>query len=115
MVVDVGLATGELDIAAAGDILEKSVPMDRATARQEAAFFAATPGQAMTYQIGKVQILRLMADAAAAQGSAFSLRAFHDRLWLEGNVPIALQRWELLGDRSDLDRISAAAVAYPAG
>ena len=44
-------------------------------------------------------------SATAKPVSGFSLRAFHDRLWLEGNVPIALQRWELLGDRADLDRI----------
>jgi uncharacterized protein (DUF885 family) len=30
-------------------------------------------------------------------GDRFSLRSFHDRLWLNGNVPIALQRWETLG------------------
>ena len=81
--------------------------MDRTTARWEAAFFAATPGQAMTYQIGKTQILRLLADAVREQGERFSLQAFHDRLWLEGNVPLSLQRWELLGDRSDLDRVDA--------
>jgi len=81
------------------------VPMDAGTAREEAAFFAATPGQAMTYQIGKTQILGLLADASRRDG--FTLRGFHDRLWREGNVPIALQRWELLDDRRDLDRIDA--------
>lgn len=103
VVVDVQLALGELDIPEAARLLEAEVPMDRETAQEEAAFFAATPGQAMTYQVGKSQILALLADASRREG--FSLRAFHDRLWLEGNVPIALQRWELLDDRSDLDRI----------
>lgn len=107
VVVDVQLALGELDIDGAATVLETAVPMDRATARAEAAFFAATPGQAMTYQIGKTQILALLADAVQAHGADFDLQAFHDRLWLEGNVPIALQRFELLGDRSDLDRIDA--------
>jgi hypothetical protein len=103
VVVDVQLALGELDIPAAAALLETSVPMDRETALEEAAFFAATPGQAMTYQVGKTQVLALLADASRTDG--FSLRAFHDRLWREGNVPIALQRWELLDDRRDLDRI----------
>jgi hypothetical protein len=44
-------------------------------------------------------------QAVAGRTDGFSLRAFHDRLWREGNVPIALQRWELLDDRRDLDRI----------
>ena len=103
VVVDVQLALGELDVPAAAELLEREVPMDRETALEEAAFFAATPGQAMTYQVGKTQVLALLADASRTEG--FSLRAFHDRLWLEGNVPFALQRWELLDDRSDLDRI----------
>jgi uncharacterized protein (DUF885 family) len=103
VVVDVQLALGELDIEGAAGLLETAVPMDRETAREEAAFFAATPGQALTYQVGKTQILALLSDASRRDG--FSLRAFHDRLWLEGNVPIALQRWELLDDRGDLDRI----------
>jgi uncharacterized protein (DUF885 family) len=111
VVVDVQLALGELDIDAAATVLETAVPMDRATARAEAAFFAACPGQAMTYQIGKTQILGLLADTVLAQGEAFDLQAFHDRLWREGNVPIALQRFELLGDRSDLDRIDMLAGA----
>jgi hypothetical protein len=105
VVVDVQLALGDLDIDGAATVLETQVPMDRATARAEAAFFAACPGQAMTYQIGKTQILALLADTVLAQGDAFELQAFHDRLWREGNVPIALQRFELLGDRGDLDRI----------
>ncbi|WP_138758284.1 DUF885 family protein [Modestobacter altitudinis] len=107
VVVDVQLALGGLDIPAAAALLEDEVPMDRETALEEAAFFAATPGQAMTYQVGKTQVLGLLADASRQPG--FSLRAFHDRLWREGNVPFALQRWELLDDRRDLDRIEELA------
>jgi uncharacterized protein (DUF885 family) len=95
--VDVRLATGEISIAEAGRLLEERVPLDAETAREEAAFFAGTPGQGLTYLVGKLQIQALLADVAAAQGAAFDLRAFHERLWLEGNVPLALQRWELLG------------------
>jgi hypothetical protein len=105
VVVDVRLAVGDIDIPGAARLLETEVPMDRQTAHEEAAFFAATPGQAMTYQVGKTQILALLADASRRED--FSLRAFHDRLWREGNVPLALQRWELLDDRADLDRIDA--------
>lgn len=101
--VDVRLATGEISIAQAADLLATRVPMDRQTALDEAAFFASAPGQAISYQIGKLQILRLLADARLAQGEAFTLRAFHDFLWKNGNVPLSLQRWELLGDRGEID------------
>lgn len=101
--VDVKLATGEFTIPQAADYLRTMVPMDAETALQEAAFFASAPGQAITYQIGKLQILRNIADAKLKQGEKFSVRAFHDYLWKNGNVPLSLQRWELLGLRDDLD------------
>jgi hypothetical protein len=94
--VDVKLALGEFTIKDAARYLETMVPMDSKTALEEAASFAATPGQAITYEIGKLQILSFLAEARLKQGDAFTLRAFHDYLWKNGNVPIALQRWELL-------------------
>lgn len=101
--VDVALALGELTLDQAADQLAEAVPMDRETAWEEAAFFAGNPGQGLSYQIGKLQVLDLLATCQRRHGDAFDLRAFHDRLWLEGNVPIALQRWELLGLRDHLD------------
>jgi uncharacterized protein (DUF885 family) len=95
--VDVKLALGEFTIRQAADYLHRTVPMDAETARGEAAFFASTPGQAISYQIGKLQIYDFLAAAQRQQGDAFRLRAFHDFLWQNGNVPIALQRWEYLG------------------
>jgi len=42
---------------------------------------------------------------ASGVGEEFGLRGFHDWIWRNGNVPFALLRLELLGDRSDLDRL----------
>ena len=95
--VDIRLAYGELTVDEAADELAQLVPMDIATAREEASFFASEPGQAITYQVGKLQILGFLADARRVQGDAFTLRGFHDTLWENGNVPIALLRWEALG------------------
>ena len=95
--VDVRLATGEMTLAAARDYLVSAVPMDVETAAEEAAFFAASPGQGLSYQVGKSQIQRFLADAVRTQGDHFDLRRFHDSLWCNGNVPIELQRVELLG------------------
>ena len=103
--VDVRLAVGDLDIPAAAEVLRTRVAMDGPTAMEEASFFAESPGQAITYQIGKTQILGLIADAAAVQDSPSALRRLHDSLWLNGNVPIALLRWELLGATDELEAI----------
>jgi uncharacterized protein (DUF885 family) len=95
--VDVKLALGKFTLEQAAKYLEEKVPMDPATAHQEATFFSTAPGQAISYQIGKLQITKFLAEARMKQGEKFNLRAFHDFLWKNGNVPIALQRWEYLG------------------
>jgi len=95
--VDVKLALGEVTLEQAAKYLEQKVPMDPGTARQEAIAFSTGPGQALTYQIGKLQITKFLAEARMQQGEKFNLRAFHDFVWKNGNVPIALQRWEYLG------------------
>ena len=105
--VDVKLALGEFTIAQGAEYLRKTVPMDSATARGEAKFFASSPGQAISYQIGKTQIMRFLAEARRVQGEKFDLRTFHDFLWVNGNVPIALQRWEYLGLKDDLETVAA--------
>jgi hypothetical protein len=96
--VDVNLALGEFTLEQAAKYLQEKVPMDEGTARQEAIAFATGPGQALTYQIGKLQIIKLLAEARLQQGDKFNLRAFHDFVWKNGNVPLALQRWEYLGN-----------------
>lgn len=114
VVVDVSLATGAFTLEEAIDFFVRLVPMDVETAREECAMYLATPGLAMSYHVGKQQLLRLVTDAAVSQGGGFSLRALHDRVWQNGNVPFSLQRWEILGDRSDLDAIDAYTGSLPA-
>ena len=98
--VDVKLALGQFTLDQAAKYLQEKVPMDEQTARQEAIAFSTGPGQAITYQIGKLQITKFLAEARMQQGEKFNLQAFHDFVWKNGNVPIALQQWEYLGGRS---------------
>jgi uncharacterized protein (DUF885 family) len=102
--VDVKLALGEFTLEQAAKYLQEKVPMDAQTARQEAIAFSTSPGGAMTYQIGKLQILKFLADARMQQGDKFNLCAFHDFLWRNGNVPIALLEWEYLGMNDGMPR-----------
>lgn len=110
VVVDVNLATGAFSLDEAIDFFVRLVPMDVETAREECAMYLATPGLAMSYHVGKQQLLRLVTDVMVSEGSDFSLRRLHDRVWQNGNVPFSLQRWEILGDRGDLDAIEATSV-----
>ena len=102
--VDVKLALGEFTLEQAAKYLQEKVPMDSDTARQEAIAFSTSPGGAISYQIGKLQIVKFLADARLQQGNHFDLRAFHDFVWKNGNVPIALQRWEYLGSPDELPK-----------
>ena len=103
--VDVRLALGKFTLEQAAKYLQEKVPMDSDTARQEAIAFSTGPGQAITYQIGKLQIMKLLAEARMQQGDKFSLRDFHDFVWKNGNVPIALQVCEYLGTNDEIDTL----------
>jgi len=101
----VKLSLGQFTLDRATGYLAATVPMDRGTARLEAAAFAAMPGQAFTYQIGKLRILRLAADARLRQGDRFRIRDLHDFLFANGYVPLSLLRWEYLGLRDEVDAL----------
>ncbi len=94
---DINLALGKFTIKDAAKYLAKAVPMKYKSAIGEAKFFAQTPGQGMSYQIGKIQIFKFLSDAKLKLGDKFNLKNFHDYLLQNGNVPIALLRWEYLG------------------
>ena len=107
--VDVKLALAQFTIPQAADYLARTVPMDRVTADGEAASFATAPGLGIDYEIGKLQIERMLADRRLQQGAKFSLREFHDYVWSNGNVPLSLQRWELLGLDDDIKKVDELA------
>ena len=102
--IDIRLALGTFSIEEAGKYLAETVPIDKETAVSEAGFFAYNPGQAISYQIGKLQIINFLSDAKIKLGNKFNLRNFHDYLIENGNVPIALLRWEYLGLSDEIEQ-----------
>lgn len=50
------------------------------------------PGQALAYKLGQLEISNLRAQAEAALGPRFDLKAWHDRLLLDGAVPLSVLR-----------------------
>ena len=65
------------------------------------------PGQKISYQAGKLQIMQMLMDARLNQGDKFSVESFHNYVWLNGNVPIALLRWEYLGLDDDVKKLAS--------
>ncbi len=52
--------------------------------------YAASPGQACGYELGRREIARLRDVARTALGSRFDLRRFHDAVLLNGEVPLTV-------------------------
>lgn len=100
---DVRISLGEWTVdQAVQRRLEMGVgPADSAVARRRI-IVGTQPGGFGSYQLGKLQIMQLLSDMKRLQGDHFSLRAFHDYIWKNGNVPLSLIRWELLNDRNEL-------------
>jgi uncharacterized protein (DUF885 family) len=59
-------------------------------AQQEIERYCVWPGQACSYMVGKVTILRLRDKARAALGSRFDIRQFHDAVLLAGSMPLTV-------------------------
>jgi len=57
--------------------------------------YIAMPAQALAYMIGKLELDRLRAAATEREGSAFSVRDFHDRVLSVGSLPLAVLDDEL--------------------
>jgi len=105
-IADVKVALGCFSIDDAAAFLEKIVPVDKETALSEAIKMSEWPGQKISYQTGKLKIEQLMVDARKKQEEQFSVRKFHDYVWLNGNVPFVLQRWEYLGTDDELLKVN---------
>lgn len=57
--------------------------------------YIALPGQALSYMIGMIEIEKAREAAAARDGDAFDLRAFHDHVLSLGQLPLTAFRREL--------------------
>ena len=102
---DIGLATGDLSLEDAADLFSIKVSVDRATALKESAFYAGNPGVALSYQVGKHQLMKLISEAIQVQGESFEFQKIHDVVWKDGNVPFALLNWIINGNKEDLNTI----------
>ena len=74
--------------------------MGELPARREAMRGTFDPGY-LSYTLGKLMILKLREDFQRQQGSAFTLKEFHDRLLSYGAPPVSLLRQVMLREPGD--------------
>jgi uncharacterized protein (DUF885 family) len=91
VVIDVELHLGVMGLAAAVDFLSAEAHMNRYEAALECRRYAGEPGQAMSYLLGRREVLRLKALHRRQRHG--SLKAFHDGLLEWGCLPPAVIAW----------------------
>ena len=97
--VDLEFHTGRRSFDDAIHLYVDAVGMTPEMARAEATKNSMFPGTAMMYWFGTQGVHTARRSAEAREGSAFSLRRFHDRFLAHGALPVALiQRLMTAGD-----------------
>ncbi len=92
VIVDVGLATGDMNFEQAVRFMIDGPRLERPAAVGEVRRYTLDPLQPSSYALGRAAILELRARARAA---GWGMREFHDRLLAVGSVPPRLAAREL--------------------
>ncbi len=90
LVVDTGLHALGWSRQQAIDFMVENSPMTEAICRPEVDRYILTPGQATSYMIGRLEILRMRAEARERQGSAFDIKRFHSAVLDNGSLPLGV-------------------------
>jgi uncharacterized protein (DUF885 family) len=90
LVVDTGLHALGWGRRQAIDYMLENSPMRESHVTAEIDRYLVVPGQALSYMIGRLEIQRIRAGAAAALGDRFEIKAFHDVVLGSGNLPLPM-------------------------
>ena len=90
LVLDAGIHTKGWTRDEAVAYLGKHTTKSPAVVEGEVDRYISWPGQASSYMIGKLEILRLREEARAALGEHFDLKAFHDLVLENGAVTLPM-------------------------
>ncbi|MDQ6920913.1 MAG: DUF885 domain-containing protein [Candidatus Dormibacteraeota bacterium] len=89
IVLDVDLSCGRLGVPEGVATLVREAAMDPAAALAEVRRYTYTPGYQLSYLYGRHLLGELRERRRQAEGPAFQLRPFHDRLLYAGSLPSA--------------------------
>jgi len=88
LVVDTGMHAMGWSRQRAIDYMTENSPMRSSQIVPEIDRYAVTPGQALAYMIGRLEIQRMRRDAEADLGDAFDIKGFHDTVLGSGLMPL---------------------------
>lgn len=92
LVVDTGLHAKGWTRAQAEQFMLENTPLAENNVTNEVDRYITTPGQALAYKVGQLEIKALRAEATAALGEQFDIRAFHDTILSQGAVSLPILR-----------------------
>ncbi|WP_136162121.1 DUF885 domain-containing protein [Sphingomonas flavalba] len=88
LVVDTGIHAKGWTREQAQQYLRDNTALSNHEIETEVDRYIAWPGQALSYYLGEMEIMKGRAKAEAALGSKFDIRAFHDTVLELGSVPL---------------------------
>ena len=88
LVVDTGLHALGWSRQRAVDYMTENSPMAVSHVVPEIDRYAVTPGQALAYMIGRLEIQRIRREAEAVLGDRFEIKGFHDAVLGSGLMPL---------------------------
>jgi hypothetical protein len=92
------MQTNEWTVDQAVAYMVGKVPyMDPDVARVDAAIYLRQTTYGLCYQLGKMEMLKLVGDREHQLGEKFNLKEFDDQFIASGTIPISLIRWEITG------------------
>jgi len=108
LVVDTGMHALGWSRQKAIEYMTENSPMRVSQIVPEIDRYAVTPGQALAYMIGRLEIQRMRREAESALGARFDIKAFHDTVLGSGLMPLpVLDR--VVRDWVDGQRVPATA------
>ncbi len=90
LVADTGIHAQHWSKAEAVAYLAEVTGDSPALIEKEVERYAAAPGQACGYEIGRMEIVRLRDKARSALGADFDIRDFHDVVLADGDLPLPM-------------------------
>ena len=90
LVVDTGMHAKHWSREQSIEYMVAKTGMTEAEVTREIERYVVWPGQATSYKVGQLAMLRMRDEAQKALGSRFDLRAFHEVILMNGSMPLAV-------------------------
>ena len=90
LVTDTGIHELGWSRQQAVEFLQRWTPIGLLTIEQEVDRYIGMPGQALSYKMGQLEIMRLRREAEETMGDKFDIKGFHNTMLVNGAMPLPM-------------------------